>query len=171
MVASVKPIYASATYPRLPYKLRHASVTRGSFMPGQIRRPLATMLVLLLLGISASGEPMACSAPLKPQQVAELLLGRKIGDRLGVSEREFLNFLDREITPRFPDGLTVYDARGQWRDPDRNRIVREPSKVVTIVLPGKPEDGDRLTEIVEAYKKRFKQQSVGMVLRPACVLF
>jgi hypothetical protein len=136
-----------------------------------MRHLLAAILLLPLLVISAAGEPIACSAPLKPQQVAELLLGRKIGDRLAVSETQFLNFLDREITPRFPDGLTVYDARGQWRDQERNRIVREPSKVVMVVLPGKPEDLARLSEIAEAYKKRFKQQSVGIVLRPACVSF
>ena len=140
-------------------------------MPRRMRHLLAAILLLPLLVISAAGEPIACSAPLKPQQVAELLLGRKTGDRLGVSETQFLNFLDREITPRFPDGLTVYDARGQWRDQERNRIVREPSKVVMIVLPGKPEDLARLGEIAEAYKKRFKQQSVGIVLRPACVMF
>jgi len=140
-------------------------------MPHRICHLLAAILLLPMFVISASAQPLACSAPLKPQQVAELLLGRKIDDRLGVSEREFLNFLDREITPRFPDGLTVYDARGQWRDSKRNRIVREPSKVVMIVLPGKPEDMARLTEIAEAYKKRFKQQSVGIVLRPACVSF
>jgi Protein of unknown function (DUF3574) len=140
-------------------------------MSRRIRHLLAAIVVLPMLVIGAAAEPMACNAPLKPQQVAELLFGRKIGDRLGVSETQFLNFLDREITPRFPDGLTVYDARGQWRDGDRNRIVREPSKVVMIVLPGGPEDMARLTEVAEAYKKRFKQQSVGMVLRPACVSF
>jgi len=140
-------------------------------MPRRMRHLLAAILLLPLLVISAAGEPIACSAPLRPQQVAELLLGRKIGDRLGVSETQFLNFLDREITPRFPDGLTVYDARGQWRDQERNRIVREPSKVVMIVLPGKPEDLARLGEVAEAYKKRFKQQSVGIVLRPACASF
>jgi hypothetical protein len=140
-------------------------------MPRPMRRLLAALLVLPLLGNSASAQPLACSAPLKPQQVAELLLGRKIGDRLGVSETQFLNFLDREITPRFPDGLTVYDARGQYRDSERNRIVREPSKVVMIVLPGTSEDMARLNEIADAYKKRFRQQSVGIVLRPACASF
>jgi hypothetical protein len=140
-------------------------------MPRQMRHLLAVILVLSLLGTSASAQTAACSAPLKPQQVAELLLGRKIGDRLGVSETQFLNFLDREITPRFPDGLTVYDARGQYRDSERNRIVREPSKVVMIVLTGNPEDMMRLNEIADAYKKRFRQQSVGIVLRQACVSF
>jgi uncharacterized protein DUF3574 len=140
-------------------------------MSRPMRHLLAAILVLPLLDNSASAQPAACSAPLKPQQVAELLLGRKIGDRLGVSETQFLNFLDREITPRFPDGLTVYDARGQYRDSERNRIVREPSKVVMIVLSGKAEDIAHLNEIAEAYKKRFRQQSVGIVLRPACVSF
>jgi uncharacterized protein DUF3574 len=140
-------------------------------MPRPMRHLLAAILVLPLLGYGAGAQPLACSAPLKPQQVAELLLGRKIGDRLGVSETQFLNFLDREITPRFPDGLTVYDARGQYRDSDRNRIVREPSKVVMIVLPGSPEDMALLNEIADAYKKRFRQQSVGIVLRQACVSF
>ena len=140
-------------------------------MPRPMRHLLAVILVLPVFCNSTSAQSLSCSAPLKPQQVAELLLGRKIGDRLGVSETQFLNFLDREITPRFPDGLTVYDARGQYRDSERNRIVREPSKVVMIVLPGGPEDMTRLNEIAEAYKKRFKQQSVGIVLRQACVSF
>ena len=131
----------------------------------------AAVLALLLVGGSASAQPLACSAPQTAQQVADLMFGRKIGDRIAVSEAQWERFVDREITPRFPDGLTVFDARGQWRDEKRNRIVREPSKIVTIVLPGKPEDAARLAEIAEAYKKRFRQQSVGVVLRPACVSF
>jgi Protein of unknown function (DUF3574) len=140
-------------------------------MPRQMHHLLAAILVLPVFCNSAGAQPPSCSAPLKPQQVAELLLGRKIGDRLGVSETQFLNFLDREITPRFPDGLTVYDARGQYRDSERNRIVREPSKVVMIVLPGSSEDMARLNEVADAYKKRFRQQSVGIVVRQACVSF
>jgi Protein of unknown function (DUF3574) len=107
----------------------------------------------------------------KPQQVAELMFGRKIGDRIGVSEAQWARFLDREITRRFPDGLTVIDTRGQWRDTVRKTIVREPSKLVQIVLPGKPEDDARLNEIAAAYKSRFRQQSVGIIVRAACVSF
>jgi hypothetical protein len=124
-----------------------------------------------MFAAAAAAQPLACSSPQKPQQVAELMFGRKIGDRIGVSEAQWARFVDREITPRFPDGLTILDARGQWSDPDRKRIVREPSKVVTIVLPGKPEDGERLTAIVENYKKNFRQQSVAVIVRPACVSF
>jgi hypothetical protein len=37
--------------------------------------------------------------------VVELLFGRNIGGRLGVSEKAFRRFVDREVTPRFPNGL------------------------------------------------------------------
>ena len=89
------------------------------------------------------------------------MFGRNIGARTAVSESQWGRFVDREITPRFPDGLTVYNAAGQWRDRASNKIMREPSKVVQIVLPGHDDDIARLNEIAEAYKARFKQQSVG----------
>ena len=50
---------------------------------------------------------------------------------------------------------------------DRSRA----EQVVQIVLPGQVDDIARLNEIVEAYKTRFKQQSVVMIVRPACVSF
>ena len=84
---------------------------------------------------------------------------------------EFAAFLASELTPRFPDGLTVVDAQGQWRNKKRGAIIREPSKLVQIVLPGQVGDIARLNEIVAAYKTRFKQHSVVMIVRPACVSF
>src|SRR5262245_45767683 len=137
----------------------------GPLPGGDMQRfvPSLFALTLMSLATEAATQPLACSTPQKPQQVAELMFGRKIGDRIAVSEAQWTRFVDSEITPRFPDGLTVIDARGQWRDPDKNRIVREPSKLVTIVLPGNAEDSQRLTEIAEAYKKRFQQQSVGII--------
>jgi Protein of unknown function (DUF3574) len=127
-------------------------------------------LALALAG-SAGAQLVDCRGGQTPSQVAELLFGRNIGNRIGVSEGEWGRFVDREITPRFPNGLTVFNATGQWRDQASNKIVREPSKIVQIVLPGNVEDIARLNEIAEAYKTRFKQQSVGMIVRPACVSF
>ena len=132
-------------------------------------------ILLVVAGLVLSGEGRAqsleCRGAQKPQQVAELLFGRMIGRRVAVSEGQWASFLDREITPRFPDGITVSSTLGQWREQLGNRIVREPSKVVMIVLPGKDDDLDRLTAVVEAYKRRFRQQSVGVILRAACVSF
>jgi hypothetical protein len=133
----------------------------------------ATVAIFLAFASSggAAAQSSECTAGLKRQGVAELLFGRKIGDRLGVSEAQWGRFVDREISPRFPDGLTVLDAKGEWRDTARNTIVHEPSKLVEIVLPGKPDDIDALNRIAQAYKSRFRQQSVGILVRAACVSF
>ena len=43
------------------------------------------------------------------------MFGRNIGNRIGVSEGDFGRFVDGEIMSRFPNGLTVFNAAGQWR--------------------------------------------------------
>jgi hypothetical protein len=136
----------------------------------KVVRPAAILLMIFALVDGAWTQSIECRVG-KSQQIAELMFGRKIGDRIGVSNTAWSRFVDREITPRFPDGFTVIEAHGQWRDPERNRVMREPSKLVQIVLPGKDEDQQRLDEIAAAYKARFRQQSVAIIVRPACVAF
>jgi hypothetical protein len=133
----------------------------------------AVAMVVLAISLSgtAHGQGLECRGGQKAQQVAELSFGRRIIGHIAVSETQWIQFVDNEITPRFPDGLTVFDAAGQWRDPASKKIVRELSKIVLIVLPGNADDLPRLNEIAETYKRRFRQQSVGMILRPACVSF
>ena len=75
------------------------------------------------------------------------------------------------MTPRFPDGLTVYETAGQWRDPARNILVRERSRVLRIIVPADAAPRDKVEAVAEAYKKQFQQKSVGIVMRPACVSF
>jgi Protein of unknown function (DUF3574) len=131
-------------------------------------------IILLAAGanhVAAQTSPLLCHGAQQPKLVAELLFGRDIGKRVGVSETAWRSFVAREITPRFPDGLTIVTATGQWRDPARNRIVREPSRLVMIVLPGNSDDQARLAAVVDAYKRRFQQQSVGVILQPACASF
>jgi Protein of unknown function (DUF3574) len=101
----------------------------------------------------------------------DLLFGRNIGMELGVSEVNWSEFVAQEITPRFPQGLSIDDAVGQWRDPERNVIVQEPSKEVRVIVPAGTEVKEKIDAIVAAYKRRFQQQSVGVVMRPACVSF
>ena len=135
-----------------------------------VRVAAALTLVLPLAG-GADAQLLDCLGGQRPTQVAELIFGRNIGGRLGVNEADWSRFVDREITSRFPNGLTVLNAAGQWRDEATNKIVREPSKLVQIVLPGQVGDIARLNEIVAAYKTRFKQHSVVIIVRPACVSF
>lgn len=102
---------------------------------------------------------------------AQLFFGRNIGDALGVSERDWTDFLDAEVTPRFPNGLTVTDGSGHWRDMETGRLVREPSKILTLLADSDPATLRLIHEIVDLYKGRFHQQSVALVVRPVCVSF
>jgi len=136
-----------------------------------VRIVATTWIALLAAAWLGSAGAQSCSGAQRPREVAELLFGHRIGAQGRVGEGAWRHFLVREITPRFPDGLTIIEAKGQWRDPTTGRIVREPASVVMIALPGKPEDHDRLEEIARAYKKLFRQQSVAIIVRPACVSF
>jgi hypothetical protein len=134
----------------------------------------ATAAIVFLIAeitTDAIAQSLACHGAEQPREVAELLFGRRIGSRGIVGETAWRRFVAREVTPRFPEGLTILAGNGQWRDPSSGRIVREPSTVIIIAMPGTQQDHDRLGEIAAAYKKSFRQQSVGVIVRPACVAF
>ncbi len=135
-------------------------------------RVAASLLMLAAtIAFALAQEPRpACHAPQQSRQEAELLFGRDIGNRLGVSESAWRRFLENEITPRFPDGLTVSDAQGQWRDRD-GTLMHEPAKRVEIVLPGAGDDEAKLDAVVAAYKTQFHQHGVVLIIRTACVSF
>jgi hypothetical protein len=120
-------------------------------------------------GIGAVSPAVACGAPMQPMQRIELMFGRNIHGRVG--DAAWARFLAREVTPRFPDGLTVVDAAGQWRDPASGRLTREPSRLVIIVTAADPAVDGRIAAIVAAYKQQFHQKSVGVIASPACAGF
>ena len=76
-----------------------------------------------------------------------------------VTELEWQIFLRDEVTRRFPDGLTVWNAEGQWRTPAGN-LDHEQSKVLLLVHPDTTAARESVLAVIEAYRKRFEQQSV-----------
>jgi hypothetical protein len=131
----------------------------------------AMVLAAVWLADGAAAQQLSCPLPSKPMMRAELLFGRNVGGHLGVSEQAWRRFVATEITPRFPDGLTVIDTAGQWRDTATGRIVRERSKMVVLIAGDDAGARERITAIAESYKKRFRQQSVGVLTRPVCAAF
>ncbi|MEU9327085.1 DUF3574 domain-containing protein [Streptomyces canus] len=81
-----------------------------------------------------------------------------------VTDRQFMAFVDKEVTPGFPDGLTVQSGRGRWRDVS-GRIETERSYELILLYPaGQGSASDRrIEEIRRAYEKTFGQESVGRV--------
>ena len=123
-------------------------------------------------GTAGAGSTAACPRAGGGEMVkAELLFGRDVAGRAPVSDAEWERFVAEEVTPRFPDGLTVFAATGQWRDRATAAVVREPSFVVQIVAPASAEADARLAAIRSAYRQRFNQQSVGLVLTSVCAAF
>ena len=104
--------------------------------------------------------------------VAELFFGRDRAGHAAVSDAEWADFLNTIVTPNFPEGLTVFDGYGQWRNPETGVIGRSPRvKIVLIAVKRSPELSGRLTAVIDAYKTRFNQRSVGLVTRDSCAAF
>jgi hypothetical protein len=125
---------------------------------------------LLLAGCASLPQAPTCPKGQDYLQTAQLFFGRNIGGEPGVSDADFRKFVDDELTPRFPDGLTVLDGGGQWRGKDEV-LIREASKVVLIVLPKGRDAGARIEAVRTAYKTRFHQESVLAVTQGSCVSF
>jgi hypothetical protein len=70
----------------------------------------------------------------------------------GVGEMRWRAFLDREVTPRFPDGLTVLDAYGQWRGGPNEEPSRLRSKMLIILC----EDTQANRASIDAVRLAFK---------------
>jgi hypothetical protein len=79
-----------------------------------------------------------------------------------VTDEQFMAFIDDEVTPSFPDGLTVQDGRGQWRD-SNGKIERERSYELILLYPtGEARKRDRqIEEIRSDYEKQYAQDSVA----------
>ena len=73
----------------------------------------------------------ACGASSKSQVRTTLYFGLQ-RPKGSVSELEWQMFLRDEVTLRFPDGLTVWEAEGQWKTSD-GAIGHERSKVLLLV--------------------------------------
>ena len=126
---------------------------------------IAVALLCVIAGARAAGP---CPAGLKSMTEAELFFGRA-----GVSvvtDKDWRRFLAEDVTPRFPDGLTVEDGSGQWRNAN-GAIIREASKHLIIVLPGAPDDAAKLAAIRKTYKQRFRQESVMLLEHEVCGSF
>jgi len=85
-----------------------------------------------------------------------------------VTELEWQIFLRDEVTKRFPDGLTVWEAEGQWQTP-AGTIDHEQSKVLLLVHPDTVAARQSVLAVIDTYRKTFEQQSVLWENARVCV--
>jgi hypothetical protein len=117
-------------------------------------------------------SPYRCLLPSEQRMlVAELFFGRNIQGRASLSDAEWNAFAADIVTPNFPRGFTVFDGDGQWQNPATGRIGRERSKILLVAAKRTPDLRARLEAVIDAYKARFHQQSVGVITRDSCADF
>jgi hypothetical protein len=89
----------------------------------------------------------------------------------GLSETEWRGFLDREVTPRFPAGLSVVDIYGQWQGKNEHAPERLRSKMLIILYLDTAENREKIEAIRAAWKRKTGDDSVLRVTEPAEVSF
>ena len=103
--------------------------------------------------------------------VAELFFGRGMRGRAPLTDAEWADFAAQIVTPNFPDGFTAFGGDGQWRNPDSGQIIGARTKILMVAAPRTPDLAQRLSAVIDAYKQRFGQQSVGVITRDSCAAF
>jgi Protein of unknown function (DUF3574) len=139
-------------------------------MSSLARTMLSCLIVLSCGWQSGTAFGGECSRPARLMGRVELFFGTTLADGQALADQDWQKFVDEEVTPRFPEGLTEILGRGQWRRPD-GVITHEPSRLLLIwYSPATNKDAD-IEAIREAYKTRFKQLSVMRVDGVNCVSF
>jgi hypothetical protein len=112
---------------------------------------------------TAPAQSPAVSAAVRFEKYyrTELYMGMSIPGGGLVASADWEKFLSEVVTPLFPDGFTVLDARGQYREASGN-IAKEPSYVLVFLYPtqNRRVANAGIEKIRSDYKKRFSQESV-----------
>lgn len=153
---------------------------------GASRRAL-TFVVLCVVVCGHAGGFTGCARPdqraIHPQAQAapeaaawietQLYFGLGPADHPehGISETRWRQFLDAEVTPRFPSGLTVADAYGQWQGAGEKTPERLRSKLLIFLHRDTAAESDRIDAVRTAWKKLTGDESVLRVSYPAKVSF
>ena len=142
-----------------------------------MQKPFNPTATRALVALFATLSLAACVAPAGPNcgpgeqaMVSETLYFGSATPHGQLTADQWAAFVRDEVTPRFPDGLTVWPAQGQWRRDD-GTVVREASWVLNIVHPDSAGAAAKLAEIIAAYKGRYRQEAVLRSHSPVCVSF
>ncbi|MFC0229155.1 DUF3574 domain-containing protein [Serratia aquatilis] len=134
------------------------------------------VMALLLSGCQAPSQQSSPQKPLAHCDVGEPMLQTTLYFGLNrpagavITATEWQTFVDQQVTPRFKEGLSVFDAKGQWLG-NNDKLVREDSKALMLIhAPGR-ENEQNIEALRIRYKQQFAQDSVMRVDAQVCVSF
>ncbi len=124
------------------------------------------VLLACLFSLASCSRPAGASPAVARCAVGDtalvrdmLYFGRNTPGGTELSDSAWQQFVDEVVTPRFPAGLTIWDAAGQWRGAS-GRVERERSKVLTLLHAGDISAEHAVAEAIAEYKQRFSQEAV-----------
>lgn len=128
--------------------------------------------VLLLSACAATGcvttPGPSCPGGAQAAVLDQLYLGSARPHGPDVTAQDWDAFVREEIAPRFPQGFTVLEGEGQWRNADGS-VARERSRVLQVAHPADAAGARAMDEIAARYKSRFDQEAVLQLGTPACM--
>ena len=130
---------------------------------------MGVCVLALALGACASRLPQTCVVGERLSVVDSLYFGGAYPGGV-VTAEQWQQFVDSIVTPRFPEGLTVLEATGQYRT-HAGVIQHEPSWVLQLIHADGAQSEAAIREISTAYRKQFEQESVLRVRTKGCVSF
>jgi hypothetical protein len=131
---------------------------------------LTTLALLLLVSAAHVLAAPTCKGDAKAFARTDLFFGRARPGGV-VTEAQFQAFINAEVTPRFPDGLTLLTGIGQFRDPGGATQV-EGANLLILLYPQHDAHADRKIDAIRSgYRRRFEQQSVLRADSVSCVSF
>lgn len=130
---------------------------------------IVVFLATLVLVGCAGQQPLSCP-PGQTQMLSDTLYFGTSNPKGTISPTDWRKFLDTTITPRFPEGLTVWPADGQWRSA-KGSIVRESSYILNIIHSDTSINEEAIGEIVADFKAHFRQEAVLRVRDVVCTSF
>ena len=113
---------------------------------------VAAPVVALLASCAATGQ-LTCSNGQQVMIREALYFGTDRPDGM-VTAEDWQSFLNDSVTPRFPEGLSVWRASGQWKS-NAGSVARESSYVLNIVHPDSAATEAALTEVVNTELARL----------------
>jgi hypothetical protein len=132
---------------------------------------LKTLAFFLAFLACTSASAKCLLASQKAMTEAQLFFGRDIPGGGQVSDDDWSKFANDVVAADFPNGFTVTDADGAWRDAKTGGAVHERSKIVQIDGRATLDFARKVRHIAESYRARFHQDAVGIVTREVCAAF
>lgn len=126
------------------------------------------LTLINVMGCSGMGT-QPCGAGQKKSVSETLYFGTGTPDGQ-ISDEQWQTFVDNVITPRFPQGLSIWTAYGQWQSVAGN-IIQEDSYVLNVIHDGESASGVAIAEIMNNYKNQFQQEAVLRVESAVCVSY